>query len=73
MGLHLKDVVRIMFHAFFLLVYRLEEVGNLLDSDFVLALDSLDHSLLEQLRNFVGQSLEALYVIGEHCFFAVVG
>ena len=73
LSLHLQNIVRIVFHAFFLLINRLKEVSNLLDGHFVFVLDGFDHSLLKQLRDFVSEALKALYVTGKHLFSAVVG
>lgn len=64
--LHLQDVIRVVLHPFFLFVDRLEQICNFLNRHFVLVLNGLNHALLEQLRDAIGQSFEALYVVFEH-------
>ena len=68
--LNLQNVVRVVSHAFLLLIDRLKKVRYLLDGNFVLILNRLDHALLEQLSDTPGQRLEALDVAFEHLAFA---
>ena len=60
---NLHDVIRVVLHAFLLLIDRLKKVCNLLNRCLIFLLDRLDHPLLQQLGHLVSQTLKSLLVL----------
>ena len=67
--LYLQNIVRIVFHSFFLLIDWFEKISYLLDANFIFVLNRLDHSWLQQLWHSISQTLKAFNVSCQHLIF----